>query len=100
VLVAFAVEPAGWKQFAIAPAARFTTQGDGGGASGSKWDPTGKVSRMRLEFWGYLFAFSDETIRIGAAPFVDVRASGSDKQGAFVAGAVAELRTGTSRLEY
>lgn len=96
VLVAVAFELPAAGRFAAAPAVRFTTQG----AGSHEWDPTGSGSRVRVEVWGYLFAFGDETVRVGAAPFLDVRTSGHGPRDPFVAGGVVELRTGTARLEY
>jgi hypothetical protein len=96
VLVAMAFALPGAGRFAAAPAVRFTTRGVGA----REWDPTGKASRVRVELWGYLFAFGDETVRVGAAPFLDARTSGKDGREPLVAGGVVELRTGTSRLEY
>jgi hypothetical protein len=100
VRLALPFQPPDIGQFALAPVARLSTKGTAEG-----WNPINKVSRIRAELWVYYFAFDataekDPALRIGVAPYVDFRISGSDKRGAVVPGVMLELRSGTEKLEY
>jgi hypothetical protein len=95
ITMAVPIEPPQYR-FAFGPAVRFSAKGQPG-----TWDPFSSVGRVRAEFWMYYFAFDSESaVRVGVAPFLDVRAYGTDKREGMVAGGVIELRTSVSRLEY
>lgn len=82
--------------FAYGPAIRFTTKGAANGVN-----PFGAVGRLRLEFWTYWYSFTEgPAVRVGVAPFLDVRTGGTDKRPDWVGGGVIEFRTSVSRLEY
>jgi len=71
----------------------------------NKTSPLDGSRRVQFELWGYYFPIypperKTVNLRVGVAPFVNVRTSGSDTLNHTFLGALVELRASTTELEY
>ena len=82
-------------QLGFGPALRYTWTGAAG-----DFTPGTRVQRARFEGFVYWFSTGDKGGRIGVAPFVDVRVTGTDDRKRVDVGGLVDLRVGTNLLEY